>query len=96
MATYISLLNFTEQGARNIKDSPKRAEAFKEMSGKLGVTVKGMYWTMGTHDLVIITEGSDEAVMAGLMATAALGNERTQTLRAYSIDEMKKAIGLIP
>ena len=53
MSTYIVLANFTEQGIRNVKDTLKRAEAFKEAAGKFGVTVKDMYWTLGRYDLVV-------------------------------------------
>src|SRR5215468_3256156 len=62
MATYISLLNFTDQGIRNIKDSPDRFGAFRATAEKLGVNVKGFYYTVGHHDMVVILEGSDEAV----------------------------------
>ena len=59
MATYIVLTNFTEQGIRNVKDTVKRAEAFKESAGKFGVTVKDIYWTLGRYDLVVTVEGPD-------------------------------------
>ena len=52
MALFIVLANFTEQGIRNVKDSPKRAEAFRDMAKKCGVTVKDMYWTLGQYDIV--------------------------------------------
>jgi len=56
MATYIILANFTEQGIRNVKDSPNRADAFKDMARRAGVTVKEQYWTLGAHDIVAIVE----------------------------------------
>jgi uncharacterized protein with GYD domain len=96
MATFISLLNFTDQGIRKIKESPNRAEAFTGMATKLGLTVKSMYWTAGNYDLVVVTEGSDEAAMASLLSVGSLGNVRSQTLRAYSASEIKKIIGLMP
>jgi uncharacterized protein with GYD domain len=95
MATFISLLSFTEQGARNVKDTLKRAEAFKEAAGKLGLTVQSMHWTMGNYDLVVVIEGNEEAALASLFSTASLGNVRTQTLRAFTADEVKKVIGLM-
>lgn len=61
MATFISLLNFTEQGIRNVKDSPDRYEAFKAMAEQLGVRVKDLYYTVGRYDIVAVMEGSDEA-----------------------------------
>ena len=92
MATYISLLNLTEQGVRNIKQSPERAEAFKAAAAKLGVTVKSLYYTVGNYDLVTVTEGPDDAMLTLLAQVGSMGNVRTQTLRAYSIDEMKTAL----
>jgi uncharacterized protein with GYD domain len=96
MATHISLINFTDQGIRNVKDSPNRAEAFMGLASKLGLQVKSMYWTAGNYDLVVVTEGSDEAAMAALLTTGTMGNVRSQTLRAYSASEIKKIIALMP
>jgi len=96
MSTFISLVNFTDQGIRNVKESPGRAEAFKGLATKLDLSIKSMHWTSGTFDLVIVTEGSDEAAMAALLSVGALGNVRSQTLRAYSADEIKKIIALMP
>ena len=64
MATFICLVNFTDQGIRNVKDSPGRYEAFKALAEKVGGTVKSVYYTMGHYDMVLILEGSDEAAMA--------------------------------
>jgi uncharacterized protein with GYD domain len=96
MATFIALASFTDQGIRNIKQSPDRYEAFKTMAEKLGVTVKGIYYTVGSYDLVLITEGSDEAITTALLKTGSLGNVRTQTLRAFSVDEIKKILSNLP
>ena len=96
MAAFVTLMNFTDQGIRNVKESPARFEAFKAMAEKLGVTVKSVYYTVGTYDLVLVTEGSDEAAMTALLKAGSLGNVRTQTLRGFSVDEMKKIIGAMP
>lgn len=96
MAAFVTLINFTDQGIRNVKESPARFEAFKAMAEKLGVTVKSVYYTVGTYDLVLVTEGTDEAAMTALLKVGSLGNVRTQTLRGFSIDEMKKMIGNMP
>ena len=93
MATYVSLLNFTDQGIRNIKDSPDRYGTFKAMAEKLGVTVKGCYYLVGRYDMVVILEGTDEAVTTALLKGGAAGNVRTETLRAFSVDEAKRFIG---
>jgi uncharacterized protein with GYD domain len=94
MATYIILANFTEQGIRNVKDTTKRADAFKTMAQKAGVTVKEEYWTLGAHDIVAIVEAPDDiAVTALALSTGALGNVHTQTLRAFSKAEMTTIVG---
>jgi uncharacterized protein with GYD domain len=96
MATFISLINFTDQGIRNVKDSPDRYEAFKALAEKVGGTVKGVYYTMGHYDMVVIVEGSDEAAMAAMLKVGSLGNVRTETLRGFSLEEMRKIIGKMP
>ena len=96
MATYISLVNFTDQGIRNIKESPDRFTAFKTMAEKMGVSVKGFYYTVGQYDMVAVVEGTDEAATATLLKLGSLGNVRSQTLRGFSLDEMKKIIGSMP
>lgn len=96
MATFISLVNWTDQGIRNVKDSPDRYEAFKAVAEKAGVKVKGFYYTMGRYDMVLITEASDEAAMATMLKLCSLGNLRTETMRSFSVDEMRKFIGKMP
>ena len=95
MATFISLLSFTEQGIRGVKESPKRADAVKAMAKKMGVTIKEVYWTLGHYDLVIVLEGDDEAVTSMLLKTGSLGNVRSETLRAFSAAEMGRIVGNI-
>ena len=92
MATFISLVNFTDQGIRNVKDSPDRFNAFKAMAENMGVTVKSMYYTVGNYDMVMVVEGSDEAATCALLKAGSLGNVRSQTLRGFSVDEMKQII----
>lgn len=94
MATYVVLANFTEQGVRNAKDSPKRADAFREMAKKCGATVKDLYWTQGQYDITAILEAPDDlAVTALSLSVAALGNVRTQTMRAFTPADMTTIIG---
>ena len=45
MACYITLANFTDQGARGIKGSPERFEAFKSLAEAAGIAVKSVHWT---------------------------------------------------
>lgn len=96
MATFIILFHFTDQGIRNVKGSPDRADAFKAMAGKLGVTVKDFYWTVGHYDAIAIVEGPDEAVTTALLSIGSVGNVRTETLRAFSAEEISRIITNIP
>jgi uncharacterized protein with GYD domain len=94
MATYIMLGQFTDQGIRSVKDTTKRVEIVKEMAKKVGATVKEVYWTMGQYDVATIVDAPDDASMtAFLLSVAALGNVRTQSLRAFSADEMGRILG---
>jgi len=93
MATYIVLGNFTEQGIRNVKDTTKRADALRDMAKKLGITVKETFWTLGQYDVVAILEAPDEASMTALgLSIGALGSVRTQTLRAFTGDEIGRIL----
>jgi uncharacterized protein with GYD domain len=92
MVTYISLVNFTDQGARTMKESTKRADAAKEVGKKFGCDMKEMYWTLGGYDLVAIIDAADEAsYLAFGAALAGAGNVRTQSLRAFTKDQMNAA-----
>jgi uncharacterized protein with GYD domain len=96
MATYVTLVNFTDQGIRNIKDSPERLAAFRSLAEKAGVTIRSVHYTVGAYDIVTVTEGSDEAVTSVLLKLGSLGNVRTQTMRAFSAEEIKAIIGKMP
>ena len=89
MAMYVVLANFTDQGVRNVKDSTKRAEAFKDLAKSSGATVKDLYWTLGQYDIVATVDAPDDMAITALGLTLAkAGNVRTQTLRAFSQAEM--------
>lgn len=93
MSTFIALLDYTDQGIRNIRDSPHRADQFNEMAERAGAKILGQYWTIGSHDGVLILEApSDEVAASILLALGASGNVRTTTLRAF---EWAEAQGLI-
>lgn len=92
MSQFITLANFTDQGARTIKDSPERFEAFKSLAEAAGITVKSVHWTTGAYDLVLVTEGQEDALMTLSLKMAELGNVRTQTLRGYTPSEMRKLV----
>ena len=89
MIAFIVLVNFTDQGVRHAKDSPKRAKAFEDMAKTFGATVKELFWTQGLYDVVTVVEAPDEtSAMALTLSLGALGNVRTHTLRAFSAAEM--------
>ena len=92
MPAYITLGNFTDQGARAIKDSPDRFEAFKALAEAAGVTIKSVHWTTGAYDMVLVSEGPEDALMTLTMKMAAIGNIRTQTMRGFSLAEMRKRV----
>ena len=93
MPTYIVLTHFTEQGIRNIKETTKRAQSFREMAKKLGITVKDLYWTLGEYDSAAIVDAPDEGAMTALgLSVGVHGNIRTQTIRAFTSDEMNKIL----
>lgn len=93
MSHYVILVNFTDRGIKNVKDSPRRAEAFRSAVEKKGGKVSNLYYTLGKHDIVAIVEApNDEAVASVLYATGSLGNVRTRTLKAFPMSEAAKII----
>ncbi|MEU9439658.1 GYD domain-containing protein [Streptomyces sp. NPDC048304] len=94
MPTYVSLLNWTDQGIRNYKDTAKRAEAFGAAVEKVGAKLLNIYWTVGPYDLVAVVEGpDDETATAALLQIGGVGNVRTTTLRAFGREEMDRIVG---
>ena len=93
MVAYVVLASFTDQGVRNAKESPKRAEAFKDLAKTFGVTIREIVWTQGRYDIVTIVDAPDEASFMSLtLSLARLGNIRTESLRAFSAAEMTKIV----
>ena len=96
MSHYIQLINFTDQGIRNVKDTTKRADAFKDAAKAVGITVKDIYWTLGGYDLVSIVEAKDEMALTALGLTLGKGgNIRTQTMRAFTQAEMGQILAKV-
>ena len=90
MANYIALLQFTDQGIRNVKDTAKRAANATAAAAKLGVKFTELFWTLGNYDLVIVAEAPDDETMTAVMLKlASLGNVKSQTLRAFRAKEME-------
>ena len=94
MATYIATIKFTGQGVGAIKETVKRAAAFKSGAKKMGVKVTASYWTLGASDGLIIFDAPDEQkATAAMLSLSALGNVTTTTARAFDAGEMEKIIG---
>ena len=96
MATFITTLKFTEQGIQGIRESPKRAAAFKAAAKKMGVKVTNIYWTIGDSDGVLIFDApSDEVATAAMLYLSSQDNVQTNTARAFDSSEMEKVLGLL-
>ncbi len=93
MATYVSLIHFTEQGIRTIKEDVHR-ESIGALIGKHeGVKIVGEWWTMGEYDAVMVTEAPDDETMTRfLLGAGRQGNIRTTTMRAFSAQDMQKIV----
>jgi uncharacterized protein with GYD domain len=88
--TFVVLLNWTEKGIKNYKDSPSRADAFAGVMEKLGGKLKETYWTLGPYDVVGVVEAPDEeSVTAAMLELGSRGNTRSTTMRAYTRSEFE-------
>ena len=97
MPTYISLIRYTDQGARNIKESPKRLDAAKKAFQAAGGELKQWYLALGRYDAVVVSEGPDDETAAKLnLAVGAKGSVRTETLRVFTEEEYRKLIAALP
>jgi len=93
MPTYISLVNWTQQGIKEVKETLQRADENAELAQKYGCTLSQLYWTVGPYDLVTIAEASDdESATAYALDVGSRGTIRTTTLRAYNREEMAEII----
>lgn len=89
MPTYVGLINWTDQGIRNVRDTLQRADRAEQLGEKYGVRIERLYWTVGPHDLVGVLEAPDEeSVSAFALELGATGSVRTTMLRAYEREEM--------
>ena len=97
MATYITLVNWTDQGIRNAKDTVKRAQAARQAFEKMGGRFRDVYWTLGQYDIVLTFDAPDDetATKLGLMVGME-GNIRTTTLRAFAEQEMERILQALP
>jgi len=96
MARYVSLIQFTDQGIRNIKKTIKRGEAAMAEAEKMGMKLVEEFWTMGAYDVVALFEApDDETVSAFVLKNGALGNAKSQTMRAFRREEMEAILAKI-
>ena len=97
MPTFITLGNFTDQGIKAVKDTTKRAEAFKAAAKQAGVTVKEILWTQGQYDLITIIDAPDEATASAIiLSVGKLGNIKGTTLRGFTASEMNAILAKVP
>jgi len=94
MPTYICLANLTEQGVKNAKDIPSRIEETRKLFSSVGAKLKEVYLVTGQYDYVVIAEAPDDETAArAALSLAAKGNVRTQTLRAFTPEDLGRIIG---
>jgi len=93
MPNYVVLYRFTAQGRKNVKESVKRAGEIRKQNEARGFKVLGHYWTQGRYDLVAVVDApNDESMVAGLFGIAEAGNVTSETLRAYTAEEMQQIL----
>jgi uncharacterized protein with GYD domain len=96
MAKYVSLLQFTDQGIRAVKDTVKRAGNATAEAEKMGVKITDAFWTMGSYDVVVLLDApDDETASAFSLKIGSLGNSKTHTMRAFTGDEMEKVLAKV-
>ena len=97
MATYITLLHFTQQGMKNIKQGPDRLDTAKQAFKAAGAEIKNFYLTMGQYDAVLVAEAPDDETVAKIaLSIGSQGNIQTQTFRAFQESEYRKIISALP
>jgi uncharacterized protein with GYD domain len=96
MATYVGLIQFTDQGIRNIKDTIKRGDAAAAEAEKMGMKIMEEFWTMGAYDVAIVVDAPDDETMSAFMLKiGSLGNVKSHTMRAFRRNEMEKILAKI-
>ena len=97
MATFITLLRWTEKGIENIRDAPNRLDSAKSVFHELGGEIKSFHLVLGQYDAVVVSEApSAEVVTKALLSINSKGYAQTETLRAFSEDEYRKIVSALP
>jgi uncharacterized protein with GYD domain len=93
MAIYINLMTYTDQGLRDIKKSPSRFDAAREVAEELGGSMGALHLTMGIYDLIAISQfPDDETAATFVLRIGALGNVRTTTVKAFPEDVYRRIV----
>lgn len=93
MPTYIAMLKWTQQGIKNVSESPTRLDAVRAAFKKDGVNLKDMYMVTGRYDMVIVLDApNDTAIAKAMLKTSSQGNVTSETCRAFSEDEYRGII----
>lgn len=96
MATYITLLNWTQKGIERVKDAPKRLDAAKKLYKAAGADLKAFYLVLGQYDAVVLSEApNDETATRIALSVAKQGNVRTQTMRAFTESQYRKLVASV-
>jgi uncharacterized protein with GYD domain len=96
MASYVCLIQFKDQGIRNIQDTVKRGDAAIAEAQKMGMKIVEEFWTMGAYDAVVVVEAPDDETMSAfILKVGSLGNDKAQTLRAFRRNEMEGILAKI-
>ncbi len=97
MAKYISLVKYTAKGIENIKESPNRLDAVKQLCESMGAKVEGFYLTMGRYDIIMITDAPNPETVTKIILTITSGGAvSTETLLAFPEEEYRKIISELP
>src|SRR5256714_15240083 len=97
MATYVTLFRWTQLGIDNVKLSPTRLDAVRELYCQMGVELKSFHIVMGQYDAVAIAEAPDDETMARIiLAATSHGGLRSETMRAFTEEEYRKIISELP
>ena len=97
MANYVVLYKFTAEGAKNIRDTVKRAGRVRQENARRGFRIREVFWTQGPYDMVALVEApSEEAMMGAMLNVVGAGNVASTTMRAYDATEMSRILAQTP
>ena len=93
MATYVVLINWTELGIKNVRESPGRLDAAKKLLAGMGGRFEHFYMTMGDSDMVAICDIPDDDTAARFALQLGMqGSVRTRTMKAFSEEAYRKIV----